>query len=107
VVLYLALAPKSAASYIAFEEAKKEAKETSHLMPPHHILNAPTKWMKKNGFGKGYQWDHDTPEGFSGQEYFPESLQNRVYYQPVARGFERDLQKRISYFNQLKTKKQA
>lgn len=104
VAIYLALAPKSASVYVAFNEVKEVVKKTSHLSPPSHILNAPTTWMKEQGVGKGYIWDHDTPECFSGQEYFPEGVEEREYYQPVQRGFERELEKRIHYFQKLKQK---
>lgn len=102
VVVYLALAPKSNSIYTAYGEARQLAKETAHLSPPKHIINAPTALMKKEGFGKGYQYDHDTELGFSGQDYFPEDLPRQKFYQPVARGFEREMQKRIDYFNRLR-----
>ena len=105
VAIYLALAPKSASSYMAFDAAKKEAQETSHLLPPKHILNAPTSWMKTEGFGDGYLWDHAEKEAFSGQEYFPEGVKNREYFQPEPRGFERELAKRIAYFAKLKSQR--
>jgi putative ATPase len=105
VVIYLALAPKSAAAYVGFDAAKEEAQRSSSLLPPMHILNAPTSWMERQGFGAGYQWDHETPEGFSGQEYFPTKCTVRSFYHPVQRGFERELIKRIEYFKKLKEKK--
>ncbi len=107
VVVYLALSPKSASVYVAFDAAKEEAKRTSHLMPPAHILNAPTGWMKKEGFGEGYQWDHEAPDCFSGQEYFPEGVENREYYSPVSRGFERELEKRLQYFMRLRAERRG
>lgn len=104
VALYLALAPKSASAYVAFNEVKEIVKKSAHLSPPAHILNAPTAWMKGQGVGEGYIWDHDTPEGFSGQEYFPKGVEDQEYYRPVKRGFERELIKRICYFQKLKRK---
>jgi putative ATPase len=106
VVIYLALCPKSAASYVAFGEVKEVAKNTAHLAPPAHIVNAPTSWMKKQGFGAGYMWDHEMPDAFSGQNYFPEGVQERDYYVPVSRGFERELEKRMAYFQKLKAQRQ-
>ena len=103
-VVYLALAPKSNAIYVAFDKAKGIAAKTSHFSPPKHILNAPTSWMKKEGFGKNYEYDHDTPDAFSGQDYFPEEVYSKEYYKPLQRGFERELQKRIAYFQSLKKK---
>lgn len=104
-VVYLALAPKSNAVYTAFTEAMEIAKETSHLSPPKIILNAPTKFMKEMGYGKGYIYDPDTPEGFSGQNYFPDDLERLKFYHPVERGFEREMIKRLSYFEHLRSKK--
>ncbi len=105
VIVYLALAPKSNAVYTAFGAAKKIASETTHLSPPSIILNAPTPLMKKMGYGKGYQYDHDTPQGFSGQEYFPEEMARPSFYHPVERGFEREMKKRTEYFQRLRDKK--
>jgi putative ATPase len=107
VTLYLALAPKSASSYVAFDKARAVAAETSHLMPPAHILNAPTRWMKEQGFSKGYAWDHDCTDAFSGQEYFPEGVEERTYFIPVQRGFERDLERRLEYFQRLREQRRA
>ena len=107
VVLYLALAPKSNATYTAYQEAKKEAAETGHLNPPKHILNAPTSLMKEMGYGKDYIYDPDTPEGFSGQEYFPDGMKRSSYYKPIERGFEREMKKRLEYFNQLRSRKNS
>lgn len=104
VIVYLALAPKSNAIYTAFGHATNLAKETNHLAPPSIILNAPTKLMKEMGYGKGYQYDHDLPTGFSGQEYFPEEIPHQQLYYPVERGFEREMKKRIDYFNRLREK---
>lgn len=100
-VVYLALAPKSAAAYVAFDKARATALETAHLMPPAHILNAPTRWMKGQGFAQGYQWDHECKDCFSGQEYFPEGVKDRTYFVPVQRGFERELERRLDYFRRL------
>ncbi|MCB1068280.1 MAG: replication-associated recombination protein A [Simkania sp.] len=102
--LYLALAPKSNAAYTAFKRAQKLASDTSHQDPPKTILNAPTKLMKKLDYGKNYAYDHDTPDGFSGQNYFPEEIKRPSFYKPVKRGFEREMEKRIAYFNSLRAK---
>ena len=105
-IVYLALAPKSNAIYTAFSAAQKLAKETSNLNPPKIILNAPTSLMKELGFGKNYSYDHDTPDGFSGQNYFPDNLPRPLLYQPIDRGFEREMQKRLVYFAKLRARKQ-
>jgi len=97
-VVYLATAPKSNAVYMGFKAATKDAKQYGSLMPPKAILNAPTKLMKDQGYNEGYQYDHDTPEGFSGQNYFPDGMGRASYYQPVERGFERDIRKRLEYW---------
>ena len=97
-VLYLATAPKSNAVYTAFKAAMKAAKDTGSLMPPKHILNAPTGLMKDLGYGDGYVYDHDTADGFSGQNCFPDDLPRQVFYRPVERGFERDIKKRLDYW---------
>ena len=102
VAIYLALAPKSAAAYAAFSASKEMAKQTAHLLPPKHILNAPTQWMKQEGFSQGYIYDHEVKDAFSGQNYFPEELGAQEFYQPVERGFERELRRRIDYFSRLK-----
>lgn len=101
-VLYLATAPKSNAAYRAEKAAKKSAKATGSLMPPAHILNAPTKLMKDIGYGKGYAYDHDTKAGVSGQNYFPDEMPREQFYKPVERGFEREIQKRLDYFNRFR-----
>ncbi len=101
-VVYLALAPKSNALYTAFEEAKELAQNTTQLPPPKIILNAPTQFMKAQGYGKGYQYDHDTPQGFSGQDYFPDAMERVEFYKPVERGFEREMIKRLEYFAKLR-----
>ncbi|WIY51485.1 replication-associated recombination protein A [Devosia sp. YIM 151766] len=105
VVVYLALAPKSNAIYTAFKSAISVAKSTGSPTPPMVILNAPTKMMKGQGYGEGYIYDHDTPEAFSGQEYFPEKIGRQDFYHPVERGFERDLRKRMDYFARLRASK--
>ena len=97
-VIYLALAPKSNAGYTAYKAARAEAKRTGSLMPPAHILNAPTKMMKDQGYGAGYAYDHDAEDGFSGQNYFPDGMKRPVLYVPVERGFERELKKRLDWF---------
>ncbi|RJL16671.1 replication-associated recombination protein A [Paracoccus siganidrum] len=97
-VIYLALAPKSNAGYAAYKGARAEARRTGSLMPPAHILNAPTKMMKEQGYGAGYAYDHDAEDGFSGQNYFPEGMKRPVLYTPVERGFERELKKRLDWF---------
>lgn len=104
VVVYLATAPKSNALYKAYPQALKEARTSGSVMPPKHILNAPTGLMKKEGYGKGYIYDHDTPEGFSGQNYFPEEMGRKTFYTPVERGFEREIQKRLVYWQKLRGK---
>jgi len=101
-VIFLATAPKSNAVYKAFGKAMAAARETGSLMPPKHILNAPTTLMKDIGYGAGYAYDHDTPEGFSGQDYFPEDMGRRGFYRPVERGFEREIAKRMDYWSRLR-----
>lgn len=104
-IVYLALAPKSNAAYTAYEEARELAKTTSQFSPPKTILNAPTSFMKSLDYGKDYQYDHDLPFGFSGQDYFPESIKKRPsFYHPKERGFEREMKKRLDYFAQLREK---
>jgi putative ATPase len=105
--LYLALAPKSNASYKGFNLSLDLVKQTSSEPPPKHILNAPTDLMKKQGYGVGYEYDHDNADGFSGQNYFPEKIERLSAYQPVERGFERELKKRISYFKNLREKRKS
>lgn len=105
VVVYLALAPKSNAIYTAYKKARDTAAKTGNLPPPKHILNAPTKLMKDEGYGKDYQYDHDAKNGFSGQNYFPEEMERQAFYQPVERGFERDMQRRLEYFKKLREKR--
>jgi putative ATPase len=101
-VLYLATAPKSNAAYKALGAANRAAKETGSLMPPQNILNAPTKLMKNLGYGEGYTYDHDTDEGFSGDNYFPEGMGRPDFYRPVQRGFEREIAKRLAYWAKLR-----
>lgn len=106
-VTYLALAPKSNAGYVAYKGARKTAKETGSEPPPKHILNAPTKMMKEQGYGAGYAYDHDAEDGFSGQNYFPETMARPALYAPVERGYERELKKRMDYFAKLRAKREA
>ncbi|HYM33396.1 MAG TPA: replication-associated recombination protein A [Candidatus Cybelea sp.] len=101
-VIYLGTAPKSNAAYVAFGAASRAAREHGSLMPPMHILNAPTKLMGELGYGRGYQYDHDTEEGFSGQDYFPETMGRRAFYRPTERGFEREIKKRLDYWQKLR-----
>lgn len=100
--LYLATAPKSNAAYMAYKAAMRSAKEHGSLMPPAHILNAPTKLMKQLGYGEGYAYDHDTEHGFSGQNYFPDAMQRDEYYRPKEVGFEREVLKRLEYWDKLR-----
>ncbi len=104
-VVYLALAPKSNANYVAYKAARKAAKKTGSMMPPKHILNAPTGLMEDQGYGAGYAYDHDAEDGFSGQNYFPEGMKRPEFYAPVERGFERDLAKRVAYFAKLRAQR--
>ena len=104
-VIYLATAPKSNASYKAEKSAKKSARETGSLMPPKHILNAPTKLMSELGYGEGYDYDHDAEDGFSGQNYFPEEMQRSRFYNPEGKGFERGIVKRLEYWDKLRREK--
>ncbi len=106
-VVYLALAPKSNAAYAAYKQAMAAAKKTGSEPPPKHILNAPTKLMEDQGYGAGYAYDHDAPDAFSGQNYFPDSMKRGVYYIPVERGFERELKKRVDWFAGLRNKRQG
>ena len=104
-VIYLALAPKSNAGYVAYKAARAEARRTGSEPPPKHILNAPTRLMSEQGYGAGYAYDHDAEDGFSGQNYFPETMRRPVLYQPVERGFERELKKRLEWFARLREKR--
>ncbi len=104
-VVYLATAPKSNAVYVAYKAAMRSAKQHGSLAPPKHILNAPTKLMDEQGYGEGYQYDHDAPDGFSGQDYFPESIGRKQFYDPPERGFEREIRKRLAYWDGLRKKR--
>ncbi len=104
-VTYLALAAKSNAGYAGFKNAMAAAKKTGSEPPPKHILNAPTRLMKEEGYGAGYEYDHDAEDAFSGQNYFPEGMKRGVYYQPVERGFERELKRRLDYFVKLRAQR--
>ncbi|MCH9018882.1 MAG: replication-associated recombination protein A [Proteobacteria bacterium] len=104
-VIYLATAPKSNAAYRALGAARRSAREHGSLMPPKHILNAPTRLMKELGYGAGYAYDHDTAEGFSGQDYFPDGMARETYYRPTGRGFEREVTKRLAYWQKLRDKR--
>jgi putative ATPase len=106
-VIYVATAPKSNAAYLAFSEATRLAKERGSLAPPKVILNAPTKLMRDEGYGSGYAYDHDEPDAFSGQDYWPEALGRRKLYEPVERGFEREIRKRIEYWEKLRKERGA
>ena len=103
--LYLATAPKSNAAYMAQKNAYRSAKDTGSLMPPSHILNAPTRLMKDIGYGKGYAYDHDAEEGFSGQDYWPEGMEPQTFYEPTERGLEAKVAERIAYWNELRQKR--
>ena len=106
-VVYLALAPKSNAVYTAYKAARAAARDTGSQPPPLHIRNAPTKLMKDIGYGVDYAYDHDAPDGFSGQNYFPDGMKRPVYYTPPERGFERELKKRIDYFAKLRSQRKG
>jgi putative ATPase len=104
-VIYVATAPKSNAAYVAFGQAMRTATEAGSLLPPKHILNAPTNLMKSEGYGADYAYDHDAPDAFSGQDYFPEALGRRQFYDPPERGFEREIRKRLEYWAKLRREK--
>ncbi len=104
-VIYLGSAPKSNAAYKAFNESSRAAREAGSLMPPKHILNAPTRLMRDLGYGEGYEYDHDAPDAFSGQDYFPEGMARRRFYRPAQRGFEREIAKRLEYWEKLRSKR--
>ncbi|WP_366180035.1 replication-associated recombination protein A [Actinomyces timonensis] len=110
-VVYLATAPKSISVYRGFNRAWKQAKRTGSLMPPAHILNAPTRLMKELGYGEGYQYDPDTPEGFSGADYFPDGFpgaqERKAFYEPTDRGYEKRIQERLAYWEDLRAKKRG
>ena len=105
--LYLATAPKSNAAYVAFKQATRAAKEHGSLPPPKHIVNAPTKLMKEEGYGAGYAYDHDQADAFSGQNYFPEAMERQTFYDPPERGFEREVRKRLEYWSKLRRERGA
>ncbi|MEM8796679.1 MAG: replication-associated recombination protein A [Pseudomonadota bacterium] len=103
--VYLATAPKSNAVYIAYKKAMRVAKEHGSLLPPKHILNAPTRLMKDEGYGAGYDYDHDFPHAFSGQDYFPDDMGRKQFYDPVERGFEREIRKRLEFWEALRAER--
>ncbi|MCO6050939.1 replication-associated recombination protein A [Mesorhizobium sp. RP14(2022)] len=104
--IYLATAPKSNAAYVAYKAATRAAKENGSLLPPKHILNAPTKLMKEEGFGTGYAYDHDQPDAFSGQDYFPEKMGRQTFYDPPGRGFEKEIRRRLDRWDELRRERQ-
>src|SRR6266536_1341204 len=104
-VIYVATAPKSNAAYAAYGQAMQTAKEGGSLLPPKHILNAPTRLMQQEGYGRGYAYDHDAPDAFSGQDYFPEALSRHTFYDPPDRGFEREIRKRLEYWAKLRSER--
>jgi putative ATPase len=104
--IYLATAPKSNAAYVAYKAATGTAKEHGSLMPPKTILNAPTKLMRQIGYGSGYAYDHDEPDAFSGQDYWPEALGRQTFYEPTERGFERDVRKRLEWWQKLRRERE-
>ena len=106
-VIYLATAPKSNATESAWIDVMGVAKSTGSLPPPMHIINAPTKLMKEQGFGAGYIYDPDTKDGFSGQNYFPDNMKRQKFYTPFERGFEREIKKRLEYWENLRKKKNS
>ena len=101
-MIYLGTAPKSNAAYQAEKKARKTARETGSLMPPKSILNAPTEMMQEMGYGAGYAYDHNEKDGFSGQDYFPDQMSRRQFYIPGPRGFEREIAKRLEYWDKLR-----
>ncbi len=104
-VIYLGSSPKSNAAYLAEGAALAAARETGSLMPPKHILNAPTRLMRTLGYGRGYQYDHDAPDGFSGQDYFPDDMPRRRFYRPGQRGFEKEIAARLTYWQRLRSER--
>jgi putative ATPase len=106
-VIYVATAPKSNAAYMAYNAAVRTAKEHGSLMPPKPILNAPTKLMQSEGYGSGYEYDHNAPDAFSGQDYWPEQLGRQTFYEPVDRGFEREIKKRLEYWERLRKERRG
>jgi putative ATPase len=105
--VYIATAPKSNGVYVAFKAAMRAAKEHGSLLPPKHILNAPTKLMKEEGYGSGYEYDHDAPDAFSGQTYLPDALSGTRFYDPPERGFEREIRKRLDFWASKRRERQA
>lgn len=103
--IYLATAPKSNAAYMAYNSSMRSARANGSLVPPKHILNAPTNLMKAEGYGDGYEYDHNAEDGFSGQDYFPDEMDRETYYDPPERGYERDLRKRLAYFEARRQKR--
>ena len=103
--IYLAAAPKSNASYMAFCEAKRAAEEHGSLMPPAHILNAPTKLMQKLGYGSGYEYDHEAQDAFSGQNYFPDGMERQEFYRPTERGLDKEIGTRLAHWAKLRAQK--
>jgi putative ATPase len=101
-VVYVATAPKSNALYTAFKAASALAKTAGSLTPPKTILNAPTRLMRSEGYGADYEYDHDSPDAFSGQNYWPEAIGRQKFYEPVERGFEREIRKRLEYWARLR-----
>jgi len=106
-VIFLATAPKSNAAYAAFGQAQRAARDTGSLMPPPHAVNAPTRLMRDLGYSEGYVYDPDTPEGFSGLDYFPVAMGRRSFYAPLERGFEREIKKRLDYWQKLRQDRDA
>src|SRR5262245_5177322 len=106
-VIYVATAPKSNAAYMAYGAAMQTAKKAGSLLPPKHILNAPTRLMKAEGYAAGYDYDHDAPDAFSGQDYFPEALGRQTFYDPPERGFEREIRKRLDYWAKLRKERNS
>jgi putative ATPase len=105
--VYLATAPKSNAVYMAYKSAMRAAKENGSLLPPKHILNAPTKLMKGEGYSEGYRYDHDEPDAISGQDYFPEKMGRKTFYDPPERGFEREIRKRLDWGAKLRRERNS
>jgi putative ATPase len=106
-VVYVATAPKSNAAYAAFGAARRAAKEHGSLSPPKHILNAPTKLMKQEGYGAGYEYDHGSPEAFSGQNYFPDEMPRQHFYDPDGRGFEAELKRRLQRWQEMRSARRS
>jgi putative ATPase len=106
-VVYLATAPKSNAAYLAFGAAMRSAKEHGSLPPPKHLLNAPTRFMQQQGYGAGYEYDHGTPEAFSGQNYFPDGMSRAQFYDPPGRGLEAEIKQRLAHWARLRAQRDA